>query len=127
VRLTPFGCMFSACPRHHCVPIFLTQIRASLQRAGRNVDFDTYLLPPGSADVFFASDFPNLMNLWHATRSQTHNAKHQRDAAATRADVVPTGVFMNMYADVKRTKTMAAFNPLLDDFNNTAFMLADCT
>ena len=39
--------------------------------------------------------------------------------------MLESAAFFNMYADVKRTKTMSAFNPLLDDFGNTSLLLAD--
>jgi hypothetical protein len=40
-------------------------------------------------------------------------------------DIQPTATFMTSYADTYRTKTMTAYNPLLDDFSNTSFLLAD--
>jgi hypothetical protein len=91
-----------------------------LQRSGRNIDFDSYLLPPGTADVFFPTHFPSLEALWRESRRQAHG---EGSAAKVSSEVLSTAEFMNLYADTKRTKTMTAFNPLVDDFRNTAFFL----
>lgn len=85
------------------------------------MDYDTYLLAPGAADVFFPTNFPALCELWRASRAQ----RRRGQGAAVHTDVLSTAEFMNLYADTRRTKTMSAFNPLLDDFENTAFALAD--
>ena len=95
-----------------------------MQRNGRNVDFDSYLLEPGAADVFFPTNFGALCALWQASRRQQGDAG-RGGAPGVRTEVLSSAEFMNLYADAKRTKTMSAFNPLLDDFQNTAFALVD--
>jgi hypothetical protein len=91
-----------------------------VQRSGRNIDFESYLLPPGTADVFFPTHFPWLEALWRESERRAHGGS---GAAKVSSEVLSTAQFMNLYADTKRTKTMTAFNPLLDDFQNTAFFL----
>jgi hypothetical protein len=93
-----------------------------MQKGGRNVDFESYLLTPRTADVFFPTHFPSLAALWRESRGHVHGAT---DAAELGSEVLSTAEFMNLYADTKRTKTMTAFNPLLDDFQNTAFFLGN--
>jgi hypothetical protein len=120
--------LFSRCTSFSCEARRHAHGLVALQRDGRNVDFDTYLVPPGYADVFFPTSFHHAARLWRASSSHTA-AQHNGLAGGARAvgatDVVPAHVFMNMYAEVARTKTMSAYNPLLDDFGNTAILLAD--
>lgn len=87
---------------------------------GRNTDYSTYLLPHGSADVFFPTNFAALRDLWLAA------GRLERAALpAAAVDVLPTAAFMTMYAEVQKTKTAGAYNPLTDDFLNTSIFLAD--
>ena len=42
-----------------------------MQEAGQTIDFDTYLLPPGKADVLFPTSFPQLERMYtHIARSK---------------------------------------------------------
>ena len=103
----------------------------TMQRSGRNVDFATFLLPPGTADVFFPTQFQNVAQLWRAAGAASRHVAAQNSPSVvagvsrTATDVMPTHAFMNMYAETARTKTMSAYNPLLDDFHNTSILLAD--
>jgi hypothetical protein len=101
-----------------------------MQRNGSNEDFAT-LLTPTSADVFFPTHFPSTAQLWKASKLSNRPALARRARNGTgevtpTAEVMTTPMFMHLYAELKRTKTMSAFNPLLDDFHNTSFLLADC-
>ena len=89
-----------------------------LQAHGRNIDYDSILQPPGSADVFFPTDFEAAKRLWHA-------AAGVAGRGARGASVVPSSAFLNIYADTRKTKTLTAYNPLIDDFSNTSFLMAE--
>ncbi len=94
---------------------------ASRERAGGDgdrrgafvaVDHDTYLVaPPGRADIFFASDFEALGALYSARFARA------RPAALKNAE------FMARFADLAATTTLSGYNPLLEDFANTSFLV----
>lgn len=124
-----FHALHRALPAHHLICADFTMLPAtdiqipgtnapivSSTVDGRNEDYSTYLLPAGTADIFFPSNFVALRDLWMTAG----NVKAQ----AARADLLTTAEFMTSYADVHRTKTASAYNPLLDDFANTSFLLA---
>lgn len=97
-------------------------IYAYMQEKGKSVDHDSLLVPTGSADIFFPTNFEAATQLWMSFR--------RADIASSqpygfRASVQPSAVFMNTYGNTRKTKTMTAYNPLLDDFENTSFILAD--
>lgn len=89
-----------------------------MQAHGRSVDYDSLLQPPGSADVFFPTDFEAARRLWHTAAGP--------GAGGVRGtSVAPSPAFLNVYADTRKTKTLTAYNPLIDDFANTSFLLAE--
>ena len=95
---------------------------ATQRVGGQTDDHDTYLLPErlaGSADVFFPTCFDTLRAIDFATSSQnTHRAN------ARLCTIVTTKKFMTDYADVAATVTGSGYNPLLQDFSNTKFLLS---
>ena len=101
--------------------VAIRSVPIDMQVNGKNEDLDSYLVPPGSADVFFPTDFNQLARCWRRAGTRAGAAQ----SGNLQTDVLPMHVFMNMYAEVARTKTMTAYNPLLDDFQNTAFLLAN--
>lgn len=94
-----------------------------MQEQGKNVDHDSLLVPTGSADIFFPTDFEATKQLWMSCQDRAQAAPS--DHVGVRASVQPTAAFMNTYGNTHRTKTMTAYNPLLDDFTNTSFLIAD--
>lgn len=94
--------------------------RCLVQERGGSVDHDTLLVPPGSADVFFPTNFEAAKQLWMSCMDVPEASKRR-----CRVDIQPSATFMTTYADTNRTKTMTAYNPLLDDFTNTSFLIAD--
>eukprot|EP00191_Tetraselmis_sp_GSL018_P003404 CAMPEP_0177611364 /NCGR_PEP_ID=MMETSP0419_2-20121207/20447_1 /TAXON_ID=582737 /ORGANISM="Tetraselmis sp., Strain GSL018" /LENGTH=351 /DNA_ID=CAMNT_0019107079 /DNA_START=334 /DNA_END=1389 /DNA_ORIENTATION=+ len=88
----------------------------STTRGGRAVDHPTYLVPRGSADVFFPTDFDDLCALYGAA------AAAARTTAS--AEVLSTHDFMRRHARWQETTTLGGFNPLLEEFPNTKIMIA---
>ena len=92
-----------------------------LQAGGKTTDHATYLVPPGSADIFFPVDFGLSARLYAAAA---------RDATGDAAPQVTTQVlksreFFETYANVGQTACSGGgYNPLLEDFSNTSFLLA---
>lgn len=86
------------------------------------MDHDSLLVPTGSADIFFPTNFEAVKQLWLSCRASAPPSPRQH---GYRASVQPSAVFLNTYGNTRRTKTMTAYNPLLDDFSNTSFLLAD--
>lgn len=101
-----------------CMTVTLVRSDSGMQAQGRSRDYDSILQPPGSADVFFPTDFEAAKRLWHTAAGVT-------GAGAQGASVLPSSAFLNIYADTRRTKTLTAYNPLIDDFSNTSFFLAE--
>lgn len=134
-----------------------------VQVGGTTVDHGSYLVPRGTADIFFPTDFPLLCMLYRQaaavhrhTRTEAAGAGAPGGAAAVPvagmgvADEVPaaaaaaasvparpsdreteataehmcTADFMALYCpDPGATATRDGYNPLLQDYSNTAFFL----
>ncbi|CAM9748321.1 unnamed protein product, partial [Chrysoparadoxa australica] len=74
-------------------------------------DLPSYLVQPGTADIFFPIDFINLQALYNGIcRSEPH---------ASKAKLLKQGAFMSMHAPLMQTKTRTGYNPLVEDFENT--------
>lgn len=81
---------------------------------GEAVDHFTYLVPLGSSDIFFPVYFPMLRRMY----SQVC----KRDLASVK--VLKSREFLASHAPVKRVETRSGYNPLLEDFANTSFLLS---
>eukprot|EP00892_Ulva_mutabilis_P008608 jgi/Ulvmu1/6119/UM027_0097.1 len=126
-----FRSMHAALPQHHLLAAdfaYFTESEVKVRGVnapivsstahGRSVDYDNFLQPPGSVDVFFPTDFEAAKRLWHA-------AAGLQGRGARGTSVVPSSAFLNVYANTRKTKTLTAYNPLIDDFSNTSFLLAE--
>ncbi|KAK9829752.1 hypothetical protein WJX72_007676 [[Myrmecia] bisecta] len=96
---------------------------ASKMVGGQTQDHPHYLLPPNiKADILFPTDFELLSRLHRnaARRVLGHNfavcGQHHRSS-----------VFFRQHADTAATRCQDGYNPLLDDFSNTAIYLASVT
>ncbi|CAI5713579.1 unnamed protein product [Peronospora effusa] len=77
-------------------------------------DHDTYLVQGGIADIFFATDFNRLKKAYCSTlQRQPHEVS-----------VIKSSEFMKEFADVQKTKTITRYNPMLEDYSNTSFILS---
>jgi hypothetical protein len=76
--------------------------------------------PPGTADILFPSDFHLLARL--ATHIEGGHEKGRR----VRARVLKSADFMRAHSpDLTATSTALGYNPLIDDFRNTAALVVE--
>lgn len=108
---------------------FQAPIVSSRNPATGNVtDHPTYMVPLGSADIFFPTCFERL--------SRMHSMVCSRDGIGSGAGggaggirrgrglVVKQREFLREFADLNATRTFSGFNPLLDDFQNSSMFLS---
>lgn len=88
-----------------------------VQERGTTKDFGSYLVPRGTADVFFPSDFSMLARLY----------KSAAQGGAQTTVVQKSSRFLEAYADLAATRTISGYNPLLEDFLNTSVLYATTT
>ncbi|CEG46067.1 Putative S-adenosyl-L-methionine-dependent methyltransferase MidA [Plasmopara halstedii] len=81
---------------------------------GVTQDHDTYLVQGGVADIFFPTDFSKLK------KAYCFALQREPDEIS----VVKSSTFLKEFADVEKTKTITRFNPLLEDYSNTSFILS---
>ena len=81
--------------------------------AGGKVDHGSYLENAGNADIFFATDFRWLASAYSAVMGS--------NASAT---VMSSDVFLSRNVNPRRTETRTGYNPMLEDYSNTAFLIA---
>jgi hypothetical protein len=113
---------------------------------GVTVDYDTVLVPWGTADIFFPTDFDSLASLYAAAADSGpqlyaaeaaavaaaeakagskagRNSKQQRQEGAASSAVScshsPTAEFMAAFAEAKQTRLLSGYNPLVQDWQNT--------
>lgn len=81
--------------------------------AGGNVDHGSYLENAGNADIFFATDFRWLASAYFEVMGP--------NASAT---VMSSDAFLSRNVNPRRTETRTGYNPMLEDYSNTAFLIA---
>lgn len=102
--------------------------------AGRTVDHATYMSARhGTADIFFPTDFHVLARMaamvtgrpLGQTKSSTASGAHAgpRQSMSAGIRVMHSAEFLAASAQTDRTKTMTGYNPLLEDYRNTRFLL----
>ena len=160
-RIAP-AMLHSITPQLGFLPLPACLCPLPLQVGGTTVDHGSYLVPRGSADIFFPTHFPLLAALYRqaAARAAAAAATAQprgrrqrpssgassstsasgdsggdvqevaasRAAAAAEAEAetehLPTAAFMQRHCpDLGQTRTASGYNPLLEDYSNTAFFL----
>lgn len=80
------------------------------ERSAEKLDFDTYLVDRGSADIFFPVDFQFLRYLHGVTLGEE-------------SDLVKSHEFFEEFGLDNWTVTKSGYNPLKEDFGNTSFLL----
>lgn len=91
-----------------CAPLVASTL------GGKNIDYATYLDPlPGTADIFFPSNFHLLQALYcHASQGKKQ------------AEVWKCSTFFKDWAvDIEATKTKNGYNPFLEDYSNTSMLI----
>lgn len=74
-------------------------------------DYGSYLLPPGLLEIFFPTDF-SLLKLAYESITKKE------------CQVMKTTDFMCNYAPLTLSKTITGYNPLIEDFLNTSFLIS---
>jgi hypothetical protein len=77
-------------------------------------DRDTYLVPLGDADIFFATDFPALQSAFVSITG--------REKGTTA--VLSTAEFVDRYGETEKTACLSGYNPMREVFSNQSFFLS---
>ena len=109
--------------------------RARLRRQLVVRDHAGVLVPWGTADIFFPTDFDALTALYvDAAARAAAGEKEEEEGGGKGSDArpprpacqhMPTADFMAAFAESKRTRTLSGYNPLLQDFRNTRFFVGE--
>lgn len=103
---------------------FQAPIVSSREAANGNVtDHATYMVPLGSADIFFPTCFQRLARL-HSAVCSSGGGGGGDGIRRGRGMVVKQGEFLREFADLHATRTFSGFNPLVDDFRNSSVFLS---
>jgi hypothetical protein len=79
--------------------------------------FSTYLVPKGSCDIFFPTNFPDLQLVYACTRKDVH----------TGSTVMKMSQFLTRYLPSEQLalmQTKSGFNPALSDYSNFSFLVS---
>lgn len=93
---------------------------------GSVTDHATYMVPLGSADIFFPTCFERLSRV-HAAVCLSSSRRGSGGGDVVRRGrglVVKQGEFLREFADLHATRTFSGFNPLVDDFRNSSVFLS---
>lgn len=87
-------------------------------------DHATYLsAKAGTADIFFPTDFRSLAKIVEATAAEARAARTgQAGSGKLQVKLQSQAAFLKSYAEVERTRTILGYNPLLEDYPNTAVL-----
>eukprot|EP01127_Copromyxa_protea_P006131 TRINITY_DN15945_c0_g1_i1.p1 TRINITY_DN15945_c0_g1~~TRINITY_DN15945_c0_g1_i1.p1 ORF type:complete len:487 (+),score=71.99 TRINITY_DN15945_c0_g1_i1:207-1463(+) len=118
-----FKKLHSSFPRHNVICADFTDLRGSMvglngplvQKTVGNVTTEeaSYLTATkGEFDIFFPTDFTLTQILYHMTA-----------ISPCSSTTSSTKDFMREFASVSETRTKLGYNPLLEDFSNTAFFI----
>ena len=86
--------------------------------SGENKDYPSYLDNPGNVDIFFQTDFDRL-RIAYEQIGREHGSPHAH------AHVQRSKDFLIQHAEHHRTRTRGGYNPMIDDYQNTCFLLAN--
>lgn len=118
-----FKKLHTSFPQHNVICADFTDLRGAMYglnaplvqktEGNETIEQSSYLTAPkGEYDIFFPTNFTLLKAIYHMTTKEPCSSK-----------VLSSKEFMKRYANTKATKTKLGYNPLLDDFTNTAFFL----
>lgn len=97
-----------------------------MQYGGSTFDHGSYLVPRGTADIFFPTDFALLCELYRDAAQQAQRTQ-QAQQPQVRAQHMGTADFMLRYCpDPSAPCTASGYNPLLEDYSNSAFFVGSC-
>jgi hypothetical protein len=98
------------------------------QNKGRTIDLrGNYLMAAGEADIMFPTNFDHLATMVEAASAMT--PRNQEGGSSPRGSTLAaahmtSADFMRRWHPVSTTETHSGFNPLLDDFTNTRFLVS---
>lgn len=91
-----------------------------MQKAGATIDLHgEYLRATGEVDILFPTNFAHLAHLIHAASAMSDGGGSEAKAIQN----VTSAEFMRQWHDLEATRTQDGFNPLVDDFTNTRFVV----
>ena len=76
------------------------------------VNYDTYLIPRGHADIYFPTDFYFLQHAY-------------QEICGRPAQVYKNKEFMEMYALESWARTYNLYNPMWEEYVNTSFLVTE--
>lgn len=79
-------------------------------RKGGYEEFNSYMVQMGSCDIFFPTDF-ELLKRMHGEVLGIHS------------QVIKSSEFIAKYANVTLSRTKTGYNPMLEDYANTSFLV----
>lgn len=98
--------------RNNLNGIYAPIVSKKLRLSHEKKDFDSYLVEPGEADIFFPTDFELLKKIY-------------KGVCKKKAVTLKTHEFVSEFAKEKWGETRSGYNPLKEDFLNTAFFVTD--
>jgi len=90
---------------------------------GQAKDLRSCLVPKGTADIFFPTDFRLLADLYLLAQQQAVSGS-TGNSASTVSFCKSAEFFRRYAADVSQTRTQSGYTPFLEDFTNTSTFLA---
>ena len=100
-----------------------------VQQSGRTIDLrGDYLKGCGEADILFPTNFDHLARLVGAASERAAGGGARGGGGGGGGGGLATAhmtsaAFMRRWHDVGATRTRSGFNPLVDDFTNTKFLV----
>jgi len=85
-------------------------VSTKLEKSDQKKDYSDYLVPRGTADIFFPTNF-RLIKLMHDEITKKDG------------EFMKTHQFVEEYSHTKWATTKSGYNPLKEDFLNTVFFL----
>jgi phospholipid N-methyltransferase len=79
----------------------------------KSQSYHTYLVPKGSCDIFFATNFGELQTIYDRVNGGSRGSV-----------ILKSKTFMEKWAQLSKTQTLSGYNPLLQDYGNFSFFLS---
>ena len=86
-------------------------VSTKLEASDAKVDYSSYLVPRGKADIFFPTDFRFLKALY-------------QNVTGKKSLIMKSYEFVDEYSERNWVRTKSGYNPLKEDFSNTSFFLS---
>lgn len=118
-----FKKLHSAFPRHNVICADFTDLRGAMvgvngplvqkTEGNETIEQSSFLnATKGEYDILFPTNFNLLQAVYHMSATE-----------ACASQICSSKDFMKQYADLSATRTKLGYNPLLEDFTNTAFFI----